>query len=164
MRRLDIYKLYNKISREYGVPIPLYILHQGRLKVKFFNGNYIGGARFFTFDPEISGVDDPFGMILLSCSAPLSSAIHEFFHYLDYLNGYEHNEEYTDQRTLRYIKKNNLKNTHKFNFENTLNQIYNKIMKKYLGYIQLLIACSIIEKGGKRRGMSPFGVGFESNS
>lgn len=129
MRRFDIYKIFIEISKEYGIPVPVYFLHQGRLKIRLFN-EYVGGAKFLTFDPEITGIDDLFGIIFLSCTVSLSSAIHEFYHYLDYLCGRGDDEDYTVLRTWYYIKENNIKNAGKLIFENTFDRFLNEIKKK----------------------------------
>lgn len=136
MRRFDIYKIYHELSREYGIPIPVYFLHQGRLRLRAFN-EYVGGARFFcSSDSEISGLDDPFGIIFLSCTVSLSSAIHEFYHYLDYFCGDNFDEESTVLRTCNYVNENRLENAGRGIFENRFDHFLNMIKKILFDLIQ----------------------------
>lgn len=92
MEEEEIEQLYEKLSEEYGVPMPVYIVYERRPEttepmpgLRITVSRKIGA--FFWLNPSIIA-EDPFGVVLLSKGKRgirMDEAVHEFLHYFDHL-------------------------------------------------------------------------------
>ncbi len=112
MNEVEVERLYEDLSEEYGVPVPVYIFYDRRPEVSMpMPGLTISVSRkvgmHLGFGGGIVG-DDPFGLILLSRGPKgvrKDETIHEFFHYLDHLTGIPTDEASVISRTRKYMNK-----------------------------------------------------------
>ena len=89
MKEEEVEQLYEKLSEEYGVPMPVYIIYERRPEItEPMPGLRITVSRkigsFFRLNPSIG--EDVFGVILLSKGIRgirKDEAVHEFIHYFD---------------------------------------------------------------------------------
>lgn len=89
MKEEEVEQLYEKLSEEYGVPMPVYIIYERRPEttepmpgLRITISRMIGS--FFRLNPSIG--KDVFGVILLSKGIRgirKDEAVHEFIHYFD---------------------------------------------------------------------------------
>jgi hypothetical protein len=123
MKPEDVEQLYERLSEEYGIPMPTYIIYDRRPKVlkpivrkswgeqvlfKITISRKIGS--FFTLNPSIG--EDPFGFIMLSKGRRgirKDEAVHEFFHYLDHLINFFTGTRSVDEKSVRSRTRSQLK-------------------------------------------------------
>ena len=111
MNEKEVERLYQELSEAYGVPMPPYIVYERRPEVRTLRPGLtltviIKMGVHLQLSKEIVG-DDPFGLILLSKGTRgilKEEAVHEFFHYFDYLTGRPVDEKSVRSRTRKAIK------------------------------------------------------------
>lgn len=119
MNEEEIERLYQELTEAYGVPMPTYIFYERRPKVimpKVIPESWAEQVQIkITVSKQIGvhfqlrgdDISDPFGFIMLSKGTRgilKDEAVHEFFHYYDYLMGRPVDEKLTRSRTRKYMK------------------------------------------------------------